>query len=223
MKMGNGKLMGMSLLGIPFYWGHLRIPYYEIETSKYPLLASVLSGILYVFPVYLNNAIVQGRFRDIGFLDHIFPFITTIIVGIVVLFSMNCIMVAFYWLLIYDEKDSIYRWVRARRIFSISAFYQFVLFLVLAFFWCWQILRGTGISGYYISKIILLLFTCVKIGAVFSAIRAELLFGNQHTSLAATEQDTSNLNYKLSNPHYISQCILGVLLSLDVILIWVTI
>jgi hypothetical protein len=195
------KMISKSLLGIPFYWGQVRTPYRDIQTAKYPILTSLICGTLYVLPIYLRNAAIQSRDKEIGLLEHAFPFLATLAIGFLILLSINCLMITFYyWLFIADKGTSDQRWIRALKTYHSAAFYQILLFA--GYFWAWRIDYSHGI-------VILILVSCLKLAAVYAALRVEVRNGHP-----AMESEAVDIDWV---------CKLGALGSLDVALLWLTI
>lgn len=195
------KMILMSLLGTPFYWDRVHTPYRDIQTAKYPILTSLICGTLYVLPIYLRNAAVQSQNKEIGLLEHAFPFLYTLAIGFVILFSINCLMIAFYyWLFIADKGTSVQRWIRALRAYHGAAFYQILMFA--GYFWGWRIDYSHGI-------VVLIVLSCLKLAAVYAALRVEVRNGRP-----ATEPEAVDIDWV---------CKLGALGSLDVVLLWLTI
>jgi hypothetical protein len=198
------KMISMSLLGIPFYWGRVRTPYRDIQTAKYPILTSLICGTLYVLPIYLRNAAIQSRDKEIRFLEHAFPFAYTLAIGFLILLSVNCMMIAFYyWLFITDKGTSDQRWIRALRTYHSAAFYQILLFA--GYFWAWRVDYSQGI-------VVLIVLSCLKLAAVYAGLYSEIKKGGLIlTPESLVPEDIGWV------------CKLGVLCGLDVGLIWLTI
>ncbi len=195
------KMLTASLVGVPFYWGRLHNPYREIRTARYPILTSLICGTLFVLPIYLRNAVVQSRSKEIGLREHVFPFLYSLAIGFVILLAINCLMITFYhWLFMADKGTTEERWIRALRAYHGTTFYQILLFA--GYFWGWRIDYSHGI-------VVLIVLSCLKLAAVYAALRVEVRNGHPPTEPEAVDIDWV--------------CKLGALGSLDVILLWLTI
>ncbi|NLH15099.1 MAG: hypothetical protein GX455_00835 [Phycisphaerae bacterium] len=195
------KMLVSSLVGVPFYWDYLHTPYRDIRTARYPILTSLICGTLYVLPIYLRNAAAQSRSKEIGLFEHAFPLLYTLAIGFIILFSANGLMIVFYhWLFMADKGTSDDRQIRALRAFHGAAFYQILLF---AGFFC------AGHMDYSHGIVILIFVSCLKLVAVYAALRAEVKYGREATGPEPVDIDWV--------------CKLGALCSLDVALLWLTI
>lgn len=195
------RMVVSSFVGVPFYWGCIHRPYREIRTARYPFLISLICGMLYVLPIYLRNATVQSRNKEIGLLEHAFPLLNTLAIGFFILLAINCLMITFYyWLFITDKETSDQRWIRALRAYHSAAFYQILLFA--GYIWACRLDYSHGI-------VVLICVSCLKLAAVYAALRTEVRNGHPVSEPQAVDIDWV--------------CKLGALCSLDVGLLWLTI
>jgi hypothetical protein len=195
------KILAASLVGVPFCWGRLHTPYRDVRTTQYPILTSLICGTLYVLPIYLHNAAAQSRSKEIGLLEHAFPLLYTLAIGFIILFAINGLMILFYhWLFMADKGTTNERWVRALRTYHGMAFYQILLF---AGYFC------AGRMDYSHGITVLICVSCLKLAAVYAALRAKVRYGRP-----AEEPEAVDIDWV---------CKLGALCSLDIGLLWLTI
>lgn len=167
--------------GAPFFlrkeitWKNIRVP-------PFPVFLSILSGILFYFPVFIKASRMEasriGSQAPLSLVNLIIAFLISCVIGTLSIFLLNFINLFWYRHIIkkikktqhFNSKDYIFG---SQRILYFSAFYQLLLFVVfvsvdeISFYFPYD-------TKYIYTAVIIILIGSVRLSSVFQGMLREV-------------------------------------------------